>query len=136
MKIVMPLFFLNNPTYLTNHSSFMGKIWTSFFSKILKTHSPLAPSPLVNKVQGERGLLSLSILDKKKHFLASHFLIFLSSRFAMLHIFYKQLELGDSTGSYLWLWLCDVCEDCCRDEKCSRLNEMSNFNVLWNFQPI
>ena len=27
------------------------------------------------------------------------------NRFAMLHIFYKQLRLGDSTESCLWLWV-------------------------------
>ena len=41
---------------------------------------------------------SLSIQDKKTNvFLVSNFLIFVSNRFAMLHIiFYKQSRLGDS----------------------------------------
>ena len=41
----------------------------------------------------------------KKNFLASKFLIFVSNRFSMLHIFYKQLRLGNSTESCLWLWV-------------------------------
>ena len=44
-------------------------------------------------------------LGKKKCFLSSNVLIFVSNRFAMLHIFYKQLRSGDSTESCLWLWV-------------------------------
>ena len=33
------------------------------------------------------------------------FFIFVSYRFAMLQSFYKQLRLGDSTESRLWLWV-------------------------------
>ena len=70
----MPLFFLNNPTYLINHSIFMGRIWTLLFVKNFENsllpppsrHPP--PSPLVNKMQGGRELDSLSILDKKNIF--------------------------------------------------------------------
>ena len=44
-------------------------------------------------------------LKKKVVFLVSTFLIFVLNRFAMLHVFYKQLRLGDSTESCLWLWM-------------------------------
>ena len=39
----------------------------------------------------------------KKLFLASNFYKFVSNRFAMLHVFYKQLRLEDSTESCVLL---------------------------------
>ena len=43
--------------------------------------------------------------QKKNFFLVSSFLIFVSNRFAMLLIFYKQSSSGNSTASCLWLWV-------------------------------
>ena len=45
----------------------------------------------------------LSIQNKKIVFLVSSFLIFVSNRFAMLHVyyFYKQLRSGDNTENWL-----------------------------------
>ena len=42
---------------------------------------------------------------QKNVFLAKKSLIFVSNRFAMLHIFYKQLRLQDSTESFLFMTL-------------------------------
>ena len=42
---------------------------------------------------------------QKNVFLAKKFLILVSNRFAMLHIFYKQLRLQDSTESCLFMTL-------------------------------
>ena len=115
MKVVIPpSLFLNNPTYFTDHFIFMGKIWTLLFFKNFENGLTLLPPSLI-KCRG-RGLHSLRSLGKKIiyillyiyiyiYILASNFLIFLSNRFAILHIFHKQLKSGDSTGSCLWLWL-------------------------------
>ena len=42
-------------------------------------------------------------MAKKK--IDSNFLISVSNRFAILHIFYKELRSGDNTESCLWLWV-------------------------------
>ena len=51
--------------------------------------------------------MSYTVWVKKKKliktvFLASNCLIFVSNRFAMLHIFYNQLRSGAGTESCLW----------------------------------
>ena len=52
---------------------------------------------------------SLSILGKRNYvFLASNFLLFVSIKFAMLYIFYKQLRLVDSAESCLWFWVISI----------------------------
>ena len=50
--------------------------------------------------------------NKKKYVsLASIFFVFMSDRFAMLHIFYEQLRSGDIT-SCLRLWVTFYLKDC------------------------
>ena len=105
MKVVIPpSLFLNNLTYFTNHFIFMGKIWTLLFSKNFENClTPLPPSLI--KCRGEGVAQFKKFRQENYIFLASNFLMFLSNRFAIVHIFYKQLKSGDSTGSCLWLWL-------------------------------
>ena len=50
--------------------------------------------------------------QKKKRFFGSNFLILVLNRFAMLHNVYKQLKLGHSTESCLWLWVNFHLKDC------------------------
>ena len=56
-------FFLNNLTYFTNHSIFMGKIWTLHFFKNIENSIPLPPS--LERARGE-GVIQF------KHFWQKH----------------------------------------------------------------
>ena len=64
-------------------------------------------TPNTRKRSHWKGLFGMKIRDAPKHsgqknsFLVLTFLIFLSNRFAMLHMFYKQLRSGDSIESCL-----------------------------------